>query len=115
MKCPVLRVDGVKRSVTEGGEADEAGYAIRGGAGHEITGSEEVQRILRLYREKYPGFNGGRFHQIVAREHGVTLSYTFVKKALQVAGLVPPTTVSLSVRPGLYPFHGLTKVTKAEE
>jgi hypothetical protein len=56
--------------------------------GHEITGSEEVQRILWLYREKYPGFNGGRFHQIVAREHGVTLSYTFVKKALQGAGLV---------------------------
>jgi transposase len=49
---------------------------------------EEVQRILRLYREKYLGFNVRHFHQIVTREYGVELSYTFVKKALQGAGLV---------------------------
>ena len=49
---------------------------------------EEVQRILRLYREKYLGFNVRHFHQIVTREHGVTLSYTFIKKALQGSGLV---------------------------
>jgi transposase len=50
---------------------------------------EEVQRILRLYREKYQGFNGRHFHQIARREHGVKLSYSFVKKALQGAGLLP--------------------------
>lgn len=50
---------------------------------------EEVQRILRLYREKYGGFNGRHFHQIARREHGVRLSYSFVKKALQGAGLLP--------------------------
>lgn len=48
----------------------------------------EVQRVLRLYREHYAGFNGRHFHQIARREHGVTLSYTYVKTALQKAGLL---------------------------
>jgi transposase len=48
----------------------------------------EVQRILRLYREHYDGFNVRHFHQLVRRDHAVTLSYTFVKLALQAAGLV---------------------------
>src|SRR5712691_12168610 len=49
----------------------------------------EVERILRLYREKYLHFNARHFHDLARREHGVTLSYTFVKKALQKAGLRP--------------------------
>ena len=49
---------------------------------------QEVQRILRLYRETYQGFNGRHFHEIAQREHGVRLSYSFVKKALQTAGLM---------------------------
>jgi transposase len=49
---------------------------------------EEVERILRLYRDRYMGFNVRHFHQKARREHGITLSYTFVKKALQEAGLV---------------------------
>jgi len=48
----------------------------------------EVERILRLYRERYPGFNGRHFYQIARREHAVTLSYTFVKRLLQHAGLL---------------------------
>lgn len=48
----------------------------------------EVERILRLYRERYGGFNARHFHEVAAREHGVSLSYTFVKEALQGAGLV---------------------------
>ena len=48
----------------------------------------EVQRILHLYRESYEGFNVRHFHQLARRDHGVTLSYTFVKLALQAAGLV---------------------------
>lgn len=54
----------------------------------------EVQRILGLYRERYgprdghPGFNVRHFYQVARREHGVTVSYSFVKKALQAAGLV---------------------------
>jgi transposase len=49
----------------------------------------EVQRILRLYRDRYAGFNARHFHQIARREHAVTLSYTYVKIALQRAGLLP--------------------------
>jgi transposase len=48
----------------------------------------EVQRVLRLYAERYRGFNVRHFHQIARREHGVTVSYSFVKKALQAAQLV---------------------------
>ena len=48
----------------------------------------DVEHVLRLYREKYRGFNGRHFHQIACREHGVKLSYSFVKKALQGAGLL---------------------------
>ena len=50
---------------------------------------EEVQRILRLYRERYRGFNGRHFHEIARREHAVRLSYSYVKKALQMAGFLP--------------------------
>jgi transposase len=48
----------------------------------------EVQRVLRLYAERYHGFNVRHFHQIIRREHGVTVSYSFVKKALQATHLV---------------------------
>jgi transposase len=49
----------------------------------------ELERVLRLYRERYAGFNGRHFHEIVRREHGVALSYSYVKQALQQAGLLP--------------------------
>lgn len=48
----------------------------------------EVERLLRLYREQYAGFNVRHFHQIVGREHGVKVSYSFLKQTLQAAGLV---------------------------
>lgn len=48
----------------------------------------EVTRVVALYREQYRGFNARHFHQIARREHAVTLSYSFVKQALQLAGLV---------------------------
>jgi len=48
----------------------------------------ELQRVLRLYRERYQGFNVRHFHQLARRDHGVTFSYTLVKTALQAAGLV---------------------------
>lgn len=47
-----------------------------------------VEPVLRLYRERYAGFNVRHFHHLARRDHGVTLSYTFVKLALQAAGLV---------------------------
>jgi hypothetical protein len=45
--------------------------------------------VLQLYRAHYVGFNGRHFHQIARRDHGVLLSYTYVKTALQRAGLLP--------------------------
>lgn len=48
----------------------------------------EVERILQLYRESYPGFNARHFSSTVRREHGVKLSYSCVKQILQGAGLV---------------------------
>jgi transposase len=48
----------------------------------------EVARLLRLYRERYRGFNVRHFHQVAQREHGVTVSYSFLKPTLQAAGLV---------------------------
>ena len=48
----------------------------------------EVEQVLRLYRERYRGFNVRHFYEIAQREHQVTLSYSWVKRALQTAGLV---------------------------
>jgi hypothetical protein len=48
----------------------------------------EVQRILRLYRERFSGWNVRHFYRFARRSHAVTLSYSFVKLALQEAGLV---------------------------
>jgi hypothetical protein len=49
----------------------------------------EVARIVRLYRERYAGFNATHFHEIAQREHGVRYAYTFVKQLLQAAALLP--------------------------
>lgn len=40
----------------------------------------EVERVLRLYRERYGGFNVRHFHQIIRREDGVTLSYSSCRR-----------------------------------
>jgi transposase len=47
-----------------------------------------VEAVLQLYREKYYDFNVRHFHQKLVADHGIELSYTWVKKALQGAGLV---------------------------
>jgi hypothetical protein len=49
---------------------------------------ETVQKVLRLYREEYEGFNVSHFHDKLTEEHGINLRYEWVKKALQTAGLV---------------------------
>ncbi len=48
----------------------------------------EVESLLRLYRTKYAGFNLRHFHDLARRDHGLTWSYSFVKKMLQDAKLV---------------------------
>jgi transposase len=47
-----------------------------------------VEQVLGLYREKYFDLNVRHFHEKLGEKHGIKLSYTWVKKALQGAGLV---------------------------
>ena len=49
---------------------------------------EEVEEALRLYRETYDGYNVRHYHRKLVTEHGIRLSYSFIRKALQEAGLV---------------------------
>src|SRR5579862_2403856 len=48
----------------------------------------KVEEVLRLYREQYFDLNMRHFHEKLGEKHGIELSYTFVQKALQGAGLV---------------------------
>ena len=47
-----------------------------------------VERVLALYKETYYDLNIRHFHEKLRDEHGIQLSYTWVQKALQGAGLV---------------------------
>jgi transposase len=47
-----------------------------------------VEQVLGLYRDQYFDFNVRHFHEKLGEEHGIELSYTWVKAALQGAGLV---------------------------
>jgi transposase len=49
-----------------------------------------AERVLRLYREHYHDFNVRHFHDHLRQHHGISLSYSWVKSALQGAGLVAP-------------------------
>ena len=49
-----------------------------------------VEMVLRLYQEEYFDFNVRHFHEKLSSEHQIELSYTWVKNALQGAGLVKP-------------------------
>ncbi len=43
---------------------------------------EMVEKVLQLYQEEYRDFNVQHFHEKLVEEHGVRLSYTWVKRAL---------------------------------
>ena len=47
-----------------------------------------VEKVFALYREKYFDLNVQHFHEKLQAEHRIELSYTWVKQALQGAGLV---------------------------
>jgi len=49
---------------------------------------EVLEKVLQLYREKYYDLNVQHFHEKLQAEHGIQQSYTWVKTALQEAGLV---------------------------
>jgi transposase len=48
----------------------------------------KVEEVLRLYQQTYYDLNIRHFHEKLREEHGIELSYTWVQKALQGAGLV---------------------------
>jgi len=48
----------------------------------------QAEEVLRLYQEKYADLNVRHFHEKLQEAHGIELSYTWVKLALQGAGLV---------------------------
>ena len=48
----------------------------------------ERERMLKLYRETYRGWNVKHFHEHLTRDHGFRWGYTFVKTELHTAGLV---------------------------
>jgi transposase len=47
-----------------------------------------VEKVLDLYQERYYDLNIRHFHEKLGEDHGIRLSYTWVQKALQGAGLV---------------------------
>ena len=47
-----------------------------------------AEEVLRLYGEKYADLNVRHFHEKLGEAHGIGLSYSWVKRALQGAGLV---------------------------
>jgi len=46
------------------------------------------EEVLRLYQERYFDLNVRHFHEKLREEHGIQLSYSWVRQALQGAGLV---------------------------
>ena len=78
------------------GRYKEGGYD---GLGHRQKGKPSpkrvalatVEEVLNLYQERYSDFNVRHFHEKLQGQHGIELSYTWVKQALQGAGLVKKT------------------------
>jgi len=49
---------------------------------------ETAEQVLALYQQNYFDLNVRHFHEKLKREHGIDVSYTWVKLALQGAGLM---------------------------
>ena len=60
----------------------------RGKPSHRRVPVATVEKVFALYREKYFDLNVQHFHEKLQAEHGIELSYSWVKQALQGAGLV---------------------------
>jgi transposase len=50
---------------------------------------DEVVKVQELYRSRYSGFTAKHFHEKLAEVHKVVRSYTWTKRVLQTADLVP--------------------------
>lgn len=49
---------------------------------------DKAEKVLRLYREKYFDFNTSHFYDKLRKEHNISLSYNWVRLALEGAGLI---------------------------
>ena len=49
---------------------------------------KQADEVVGLYRDRYFDLNVRHFHEKLGEEHQIGLSYTWVKQALQAAGLV---------------------------
>jgi transposase len=74
-------------------ELEEEGYdgladRRKGAVSPKRVPLKTCQRVLGLFRDKYYDLNMRHFHEKLKEEQGIELSYTWVQKALQGAGLV---------------------------
>ena len=60
----------------------------RGTPSHRRVPKAKAEQVLNLYRDQYFDLNVRHFHEKLREEHQIGLSYTWVKQALQAAGLV---------------------------
>src|ERR1700758_1757708 len=60
----------------------------RGTPSHRRVPKAKAEEVLSLYRDKYFDLNVRHFHEKLVEDHPIGLSYTWVKQALQTAGLV---------------------------
>ncbi len=49
---------------------------------------ETGETVLALYQERYFDLSVRHFHEKLSEEHGISISYSWVKQALQAVGLV---------------------------
>src|SRR6202041_702778 len=75
------------RNAAGNGEEDHV-VAGGGDSGDQRPAHATVEKVFALYREKYFDMNVQHFHEKLETEHGIELSSTWVKQALQGAGLV---------------------------
>ena len=60
----------------------------RGGPSPKRVPLATVEQVLGLYRDRYFDLNVQHFHEKLGQQHGIELSYSWMKQALQGAGLV---------------------------
>jgi transposase len=60
----------------------------RGSPSRRRVPKAKAEQVLALYRDKYFDLNVRHFHEKLVEDHQIGLSYTWVKQALQTAGLV---------------------------
>ena len=60
----------------------------RGKRSYHRVPMETAEKVLALFQQKYFDFSVRHFHEKLQEQHQISLSYSWVKQALQGAGLV---------------------------